>query len=120
MSWRGTEGGIYAANKGHDVIMTPEQYVYLDYYQSPDVDNEPFTYGWLTELKKTYSFNPMPENLDEDKRKYILGAQVNVWTEYMPTSKNVEYMLLPRMCALAETVWSNPEKKDYNSFVSRL
>lgn len=120
MSWRGTEGGIYAANKGHDVIMTPEQYVYLDYYQSPDVDNEPFTYGWLTELKKVYSFNPMPDNMDADKRKHMLGAQVNIWTEYMPESKNVEYMLLPRMCALAETVWTNPKTKDYNSFVSRL
>lgn len=120
MSWRGTEGGIYAANKGHDVIMTPEQYVYLDYYQSPDVDNEPFTYGWLTELKRVYSFNPMPDNMDADKRKHILGAQANIWAEYMPESKNVEYMLLPRMCALAETVWTNPETKDYNGFVSRL
>jgi len=120
MSWRGTEGGTYAASKGHNVIMTPEQYVYLDYYQSPDVDNEPFTYGWLTELKKTYSFDPMPEGLSEDNRKHILGAQVNIWAEYMPTSKNVEYMLLPRMCALAETVWTNPKKKDYNEFVARL
>ena len=120
MSWRGTEGGIYAANKGHDVIMTPEAYVYLDYYQSPDVDNEPFTYGWLTELEKVYSFNPMPVQLEKDKRQHILGAQANVWAEYMPTSKNVEYMLLPRMCALAETVWSNPEKKNYKEFVTRL
>lgn len=120
MSWRGTEGGVYAANKGHDVIMTPEQYVYLDYYQSPDVDNEPFTFGWLTELKKTYSFNPMPAGLDENSLKHILGAQVNIWTEYMPSGQNVEYMLLPRMCALAETVWTNPERKDYNEFVSRL
>lgn len=120
MSWRGTEGGVYAANNGHDVIMTPEQYLYLDYYQSPDVDHEPFTYGWLTELNKTYSFNPMPENLSEDKRKHILGAQANVWAEYMPESRNVEYMLLPRMCAIAETVWSNPANKNYDNFVSRL
>jgi len=120
MSWRGTEGGIYAARKGHDVIMAPEQYVYLDYYQSPDVDNEPFTFGWLTELKKVYSFDPMPADLEEDKQKHILGAQVNIWTEYMPSSQNVEYMLLPRMCALAETVWTNPGNKDYDGFVSRL
>ncbi|MBK5722624.1 family 20 glycosylhydrolase [Dysgonomonas sp. Marseille-P4677] len=120
MSWRGTEGGIYAANKGHDVIMTPEQFVYLDYYQSPDVDNEPFTFGWLTELKKTYSFDPMPKNLPEDKQKHILGAQVNLWSEYMPAEQNVEYMLLPRMCALAETLWSNYKYKDYNNFLSRL
>ncbi|MDU1892335.1 MAG: family 20 glycosylhydrolase [Dysgonomonas sp.] len=120
MSWRGTEGGIFAANSGHDVIMTPEQYVYLDYYQSPDVDKEPFTYGWLTDLKKTYSFDPMPKDLEADKKKHILGAQVNIWAEYMPESENVEYMLLPRMCALAETVWTNPENKDYNNFVTRL
>lgn len=120
MSWRGTEGGIYAAQKGHDVIMTPEQYVYLDYYQSPDVDNEPFTFGWLTELKKVYSFDPMPKDIEENKQKHIIGAQVNIWAEYMPSSQNVEYMLLPRMCALAETVWTNPKTKDYNEFVSRL
>ncbi len=120
MSWRGTEGGVYAANKGHDVIMTPEQFVYLDYYQSPDIDNEPFTYGWLTELKKVYSFNPMPAGLAEDKQKHILGAQANVWAEYMPSEQNVEYMLLPRMCAVAETVWTNPEVKDYDEFVTRL
>ena len=120
MSWRGTDGGIYAASKGHDVIMTPEEYVYLDYYQSPDVDNESFRYGWLTELKKIYAFDPMPAELSEDKRMHILGAQVNVWTEYIPTSDQVEYMLLPRMCALSETVWSNPQQKDYNGFVRRL
>jgi hexosaminidase len=120
MSWRGTEGGIYAAEKGHDVIMTPESHVYLDYYQSDEVDKEPYTFGWLTELKKTYSFDPMPKELSEDKRKHILGAQVNVWTEYMPTSDNVEYMLLPRMAALAETLWSYPKEKDYNDFVSRM
>ncbi|WP_165044526.1 family 20 glycosylhydrolase [Dysgonomonas sp. ZJ709] len=120
MSWRGTEGGIYAANKGHDVIMTPEAYLYLDYYQSPDVDKEPFTFGWLTDLKKVYSYNPMPAGLNINSKKHIQGAQVNIWSEYMPTSKNVEYMLLPRMAALAETLWTNPEKKDYNNFVSRL
>ena len=120
MSWRGTEGGIYAAQKGHDVIMTPEAYVYLDYYQSPHVENEPYTFGWLTELKKVYSFNPMPTTLNEEQQKYILGAQVNIWAEYMPTYKNVEYMLLPRMCALAETVWTNPKEKKYTDFVNRL
>lgn len=120
MSWRGTEGGVYAASKEHDVIMTPEAYVYLDYYQSPDVDNESLTYGWLTELKKTYAFDPMPSDLEENKRKHILGAQVNVWSEYIPTSLQAEYMLLPRMCALSEIVWSNPQQKDYNEFVGRL
>jgi len=120
MSWHGTETGIYVAQEGHNVIMTPKQFVYLDYYQSPDVDNEPFTDGWLTELKKVYSFNPMPSDLNEDKQRHILGAQVNICTEYMPSSQNVEYMLLPRMCALAETVWTNPGTKDYAGFISRL
>lgn len=118
MSWRGTEGGLIAARKGHDVIMTPERYVYLDYFQAPDVDNEPFTFGWLTELSRTWSFDPMPDNLETDKQKHILGAQVNLWSEYMPTEKNVEYMLLPRMTAVAENLW-NPGDKDYNDFVSR-
>lgn len=120
MSWRGTDGGIYAANKGHDVIMTPESHLYLDYYQSPDVDNEPYTFGWLTDLEKVYSFDPIPAELEKDQQKHILGGQVNVWTEYMPTGKNVEYMLLPRMAALAEVLWSYPQEKDYNSFVARM
>ena len=120
MSWRGTDGGIYAANRGHDVIMTPESHLYLDYYQSPDVDNEPYTFGWLTDLEKVYSFDPIPAELEKDQQKHILGGQVNVWTEYMPTSKNVEYMLLPRMAALSETLWSSPQEKDYNNFVTRM
>lgn len=120
MSWRGTDGGIYAANRDHDVIMTPESHVYLDYYQSPDVDNEPYTFGWLTDLEKVYSFDPIPAELEKDQQKYILGGQVNVWTEYMPTSKNVEYMLLPRLGALAETLWSYPQEKDYNNFLARM
>lgn len=120
MSWRGTDGGIYAANKGHDVIMTPESHLYLDYYQSPDVDNEPYTFGWLMDLEKVYSFDPIPAELEKDQQKHILGGQVNVWTEYMPTGKNVEYMLLPRMAALAEVLWSYPQEKDYNSFVARM
>ncbi|MDU1904206.1 MAG: family 20 glycosylhydrolase [Dysgonomonas sp.] len=120
MSWRGTEGGIYAAGKGHDVIMTPEAFLYLDYYQSAEVDKEPYTFGWLTPLEKVYNYDPMPHELPYDKKKHILGAQVNVWAEYMPTSDNVEYMLLPRMGALAETLWSYPRVKDYNQFVARM
>lgn len=120
MSWRGTDGGIYAANRDHDVIMTPESHLYLDYYQSPDVDNEPYTFGWLTDLAKVYSFDPIPAELEKDQQKHILGGQVNIWAEYMPTSKNVEYMLLPRMAALSETLWSYPQEKDYNSFVARM
>lgn len=120
MSWRGTEGGTYAANKGHDVIMTPESHVYLDYYQSSNVDSEPYTFGWLTNLEKVYSFDPIPAELPKDKQKHILGGQVNVWVEYIPTSKSVEYMLLPRMAALAETLWSYPQEKNYNDFVERM
>jgi len=120
MAWRDTEKGVNAANNGYDVIMTPKQFLYLDYYQSHDVDDEPFSFGWVTNLQETYSFNPIPDNLDKDKQKHILGAQVNVWTEYMPSGQNVEYMLLPRICALSETVWSNPNTKDYDDFVHRL
>ncbi|MCD8193383.1 MAG: family 20 glycosylhydrolase, partial [Tannerellaceae bacterium] len=120
MSWRGTQGGINAAREGHDVIITPEAYVYLDYYQSPNIDKEPFTFGWLTDLAKTYSFDPVPAGLPEDKRHHILGGQVNIWTEYMATPEHVEYMLLPRMAAFAETLWHGNAGNDYNGFVKRM
>lgn len=119
MSWRGTEGGQIAAGNGHDVIMTSEAYVYLDYYQSDSAD-EPYTFGWLTPLKKVYSFDPIPKDLAKDKQQHILGAQVNVWVEYIKTGADVEYMLLPRMAALAETLWSYPTEKNYKEFVSRM
>jgi hexosaminidase len=119
MSWRGIDGGIEAAKQGHDVIMTPTTYLYFDYYQS-DPETEPLAIGGHLTLEKVYSYEPMPSELTEDEAKYILGAQANVWTEYMKTSDYVEYMALPRMTALAEIVWSPKEKKNWKDFQRRL
>jgi hexosaminidase len=119
MSWRGMEGGIEAAKQGHDVIMTPGTHLYLDHYQA-NPETEPLAIGGLTTVKKTYSFEPTPKELSKEEAKHILGAQGNVWTEYMKTSDYVEYMVLPRMSALAEVVWTPSEKKDWTNFKSRL
>lgn len=119
MSWRGMEGGIKAANEGHDVVMSPTSHCYFDYYQSQSAD-EPLAIGGFLPLKKVYAFEPIPEELNTDKAKHILGAQGNVWTEYMPTTQQVEYMAFPRASALAEVVWSPKEKRSYANFVKRL
>ncbi len=119
MSWRGSAGGIKAAQLGHDVIMTPNDYCYFDYYQSEDTQNEPFAIGGFVPLEKVYSLNPTA-SLTEEQAKHILGAQANLWTEYIPTSEQAEYMVLPRMAALAEVQWTQPEKKDYTNFTTRL
>jgi len=119
MSWRGMEGGIEAAKQGHDVIMTPGTHLYLDHYQA-NPETEPLAIGGLTTVKKTYSFEPTPKELSKEEAQHILGAQGNVWTEYMKTSDYVEYMVLPRMSALAEVVWTPSEKKDWTNFKSRL
>ena len=119
-SWRGMDGGIEAANAGHEVIMSPTTYVYFDYYQSEDRENEPLAIGGYLPLSKVYEFEPVPDKIDSDKRHLILGGQANQWTEYIPTTKQAEYMLLPRVCALAEAVWSPKNKKDYAGFIDRL
>ena len=119
-SWRGMDGGIEAANAGHEVIMSPTTYVYFDYYQSEDRKNEPLAIGGYLPLSKVYEFEPVPPDIDKDKRHLILGGQANLWTEYIPTTKQAEYMLLPRVCALAEAVWSPKNKKDYAGFIDRL
>ena len=118
MSWRGTEGGITAAKQGHDVIMTPTDFCYLDYYQS-DYPDEPLAIGGLVTLEKVYSYHPIPEELTPTEAKHILGVQGNLWTEYIPTYEQVEYMVYPRATALAEVGWSS-RAKDYPDFVSRL
>ncbi len=105
MSWRGTAGGIEAARQGHDVIMTPTSHVYFDYYQG-DPELEPLAIGGLTPLRQVYAFEPVPDELTADEAKHVLGAQGNVWTEYMKTPHYVEYMVFPRLLALAEVVWS--------------
>lgn len=110
MSWRGSAGGIKAAQLGHDVIMTPNDYCYFDYYQSEDTRHEPFAIGGFVPLEKVYSLNPTA-SLTEEQAKHILGTQANLWTEYIPTSEQVEYMVLPRMAALAEVQWTQLEKE---------
>ncbi len=119
MSWRGMKGGIEAAEQGHDVIMTPTSHCYFDYYQSID-DGEPLAIGGYLPVEKVYSFDPVPESLEEEKRKHILGAQGNVWTEYIPTREKLFYMALPRMQAIAEVNWTPTEEKNYKDFVRRL
>lgn len=119
MSWRGMEGGIAAAEMGHDVIMTPGSHCYFDYYQSDD-PNEPVAIGGYLPLERVYDFEPTPEQLSPEKAKHILGAQANVWTEYLKTPESVEYMIFPRMCALAEVLWSAKDSRDYADFMERL
>ena len=119
MSWRGESGGIEAAKQHHKVVMTPGNYCYFDHYQSLD-KNEPIAIGGFTPLEEVYSYNPTPEVLDEEEAKYIMGAQGNMWTEYIPTGDLVEYMVYPRAIALAEVVWSQPEGRNYQEFVKRL
>ena len=119
MSWRGVDGGIEAAKQNHNVIMTPNTHLYFDYYQSSDTENEPFAIGGYVPLEKVYSLEPTAGIPDEYK-KYVIGVQANLWTEYIPTFSQVEYMVMPRMAALAEVQWTDPSKKEYQSFLPRL
>ena len=119
MSWRGMDGGIEAAKQKHNVVMTPNTYVYLDYYQSADTDLEPEAIGGYLPLEKVYSFEPTAGISPEDQ-KYVIGAQANLWTEYIPTFSQVEYMIMPRIDAVADIQWSDPSKKDYQTFLPRV
>lgn len=119
MSWRGASGGIKAAQMGHDVIMTPNTYCYFDYYQTADTKDEPLGIGGYVPIEKVYSLDPTFD-LNEEQKKHIIGAQANLWTEYIATTEHVEYMVLPRMAALAEVQWTQPEKKDFKDFTTRL
>jgi hexosaminidase len=119
MSWRGEEGGITAASQGHDVIMTPGDWVYLDHYQgSPKV--EPVAIGGHTTLKESYGYEPVPKELPADKVHHVLGTQGNVWSEYMYTPEIAEYRIYPRIIALAEVNWTNADKKDFEDFTKRM
>ena len=121
MSWRGEAGGIEAAKQAHDVIMSPTTYCYFDYYQAdPKTENEPLAIGGNLPVETVYGYELIPEELTAEQAKYILGGQGNVWTEYMKTSDQVEYMALPRMSALSEVLWSPKEKRNYQSFLSRI
>jgi len=117
MSWRGEEGGIAAAQQHHDVIMTPSKWLYLDYHQD---STQQLLVGSFLPVSKVYSYEPVSSQLTSDQEKYILGTQANVWTEYMATEKQVEYMVYPRAIALAEIAWSPKQKRNYQNFVERL
>lgn len=119
MSWRGERGGIEAAKAKHDVIMTPTDFMYFDFGQG-DAKTEPINIGNYLPLEKVYSYNPHSKELSEDEKKYILGAQANVWTEYIKTPEKVEYMVFPRLLALSEVNWSPLESKNYADFQKRL
>lgn len=117
MSWRGTEGGITAAKQNHKVIMTPGSHCYFDYYQSESPD-EPVAIGGYTPLKKVYHWNPVPDELTEDQKKYIWGGQANVWTEYISSFSHVEYMAYARGMAMAEALWH--QNKAYADFLKKF
>ena len=119
MSWRGLEPGIKAAHKGHDVIMSPVDYAYFDYYQVKDTQREPLSIGGFLPVEKVYSYDPLPNDVAPEVQKHILGVQANLWTEYIDNENFAEYMVLPRMSALAEVQWSNA-KKDFEAFKNRL
>ncbi len=118
MSWRGEAGGIEAAKQKHFVIMTPGKPVYFDHSQSKNEDS--VTIGGYNSVEAVYAYNPVPKELNEDESKYVLGAQANVWTEYMNNTGKIEYMIFPRMAALSEVLWSNKENKSWDDFEKRL
>jgi hexosaminidase len=119
MSWTGEEGGVTAANAGHDVVMNPSKYTYINFYQG-DHHVEPMAFGAYISLKDIYNYNPIPSKIAEDKRKHILGSQASVWTEYAPTDSIKEYQLYPRILAMAELTWTSSENKNYENFIERL
>ncbi len=116
MSWRGTAGGIKAAQMGHDVIMTPNTFYYLDYYQTLDKENEPLAIGGYLPVEKCYSYEPFADDMTPEQREHILGVQANLWTEYIATFDHLQYMLLPRMAALSEVQWCEADRKDWDRF----
>lgn len=118
MSWRGEEGGIAAAKENHQVIMTPGSHVYLDHSQTKN--EKEVTIGGFLPLEKVYSYEPIPKELNEQQAKYVLGAQGNVWTEYMANPAKVEYMIFPRLSALSEVLWSSKESKDWAQFQTKV
>lgn len=120
MSWRGVKGGLAASQKGHDVIMAPTSHCYFDYYQTKDHEwGEPFSFANMITVETTYGLDPAPETLSAEARKHILGAQANLWTEYVTCESQAFYQVLPRMGALSEVQWVMPEQKDFKAFVER-
>ncbi|MGN6533113.1 MAG: glycoside hydrolase family 20 protein, partial [Ginsengibacter sp.] len=119
MSWRGESGGIKAAKMHHDVVMTPGTPLYFDHYQAGS-KGEPLAIGGFNTLKMVYDYYPVPKELDSSEAKYVLGAQANVWTEFIISREHLEYMVLPRMLALSEVLWTPASKKNYIDFYHRL
>ena len=120
MSWRGSAPGAKAAEVGHDVVMTPTTHCYFDYQQVKDTEFEPSRCGGFIPIEKVYALDPVPDSLSVEARSHILGTQANLWTEYMTNEQMVEYQALPRMSALAEVQWTQPERKNYEAFLQRL
>ena len=120
MSWRGVEPGSKAAALGHDVIMTPTSHFYFDYYQTKDTWNEPLAIGGFLPVEKVYELDPAPAGFSAEARSHVLGAQANLWCEYITSPNYAEYMVMPRMAALAEVQWVPAEKKNYEQFLGRL
>ncbi|MBO4803780.1 MAG: beta-N-acetylhexosaminidase [Muribaculaceae bacterium] len=120
MSWRGAKPGAEGAKLGHDVIMSPVGPLYFDYYQTSKTWNEPMSFGGCNTLKKVYDFEPVAEDLPAGTRHHIIGVQANVWTEYITCEPQIQYQVLPRMAALSEVQWLQPEEKDYQDFKARL
>ena len=119
MSWRGVEPGLKAAKQGHDVIMTPSSHVYFDHYQAKDTKHEPDAIGGCSPVDKVYSYEPLPDTLSAEAKNRIKGVQANLWTEYIPFTTQAEYMVLPRMAALAEVQWTPVAKKNFDDFSKR-
>jgi hexosaminidase len=120
MSWRGTAGGIAAARASHDVVMTPGQPTYFDHYQTRNTAVEPLAIGGFNPIDSVYAYEPIPKELEPQFAKHILGAQAQLWSEYMEGPKNVEYMAFPRAAALAEALWTAPARKSFADFSARL
>ncbi len=120
MSWQGTRGGIIAARHGNDVIMTPTDYCYFNFYQAAPEFQPPAMPNSYIPMHKVYRFNPMPDGLTSAQQKHILGGQANLWTEYINTPSMLEYMLLPRLCAMSEVLWSPVEVKNWHKFRSKV
>lgn len=120
MSWRGLEGGIAAARTHHNVVMTPINHCYINFYQSKNRDAEPFSFDGYVPLSKVYDIPVVPEELTEEEAKYILGCQVNLWSEYIPYAEQAEWMLLPRLAAISEAQWMSTKARNYGNFLQRL
>jgi hexosaminidase len=120
MSWRGVNGAIAAAQAGHDVVMTPNNAMYFDHYQSRDTAREPLAIGGFLPLETVYAFDPIPPVLTADQARHVLGVQANIWTEYIPTPQQFEYMAFPRTLALAEVAWSPAAARNLADFSARV